>query len=868
MKDDPVDRELRFHIDQLTAKYIAQGMSEREARSKARREFGGVQQLKEECRDTRPTRWIDSTLQDLRFALRTLRRNPALAFTVIVTLALGIGANTSIFSVINGVLLRPLPYSQPDRLVTFFETTPQLARMSAAYLNYVDWRRMNRTCEELAALMWRDFNLTGDGRPERLHGRMISTFTVLGIQPLLGRGFTQEEDRIGGRAVVAISESLWRRRFGGDPGILGRALTLNGSRYTVVAVLPSGFEFPYLLNSFTEDVAVPLAQVANEPMLSDRRFNPGTRVVGRLKPGVALPTAQADFTRIAAALVRQYPTNAGHGVKVTPLKQSLVGQFGAPLFLLMGAVGFVLLIACANVANLLLARATARETEIGMRSALGASRARIVRQMLTECILLALAGGLAGLLVASVATSALAKSAARILPRAGHIGMDGRVLFFTLAAAVLTGVLFGLAPALRFSRSRTGDAGRGIVAGRNLFRDLLVVAQLALTLPLLVGGALLVRTLSNLQAVDPGFDPHNVLAMKISLSPAAASSGPSIRRAQRDLLKRLQGMPGVSSVAIAGDLPMSGDDAAAPIWPADKPAPNDQNQKPVTLLYSISSDYLQAMKIPLLRGRFIDAHDDEQRRSVIVIDQDAATALFPGEDAVGKRVVVGLGVPSEVIGVVGHVKHAGLDDDVRGNFHLQAYYPLVQLPDQFLKMTVAGAETIVVRAKYDPQAIAAGLRQAVESVDPEDAVSDIRSMDEIVNGTLMIRHFLLALLGIFSGLALVIAEVGIYGVISYSVSRRTREVGIRMALGASRAHILRLIVGQGAALSVLGIVVGLGLSIFLTRFLARMLFGVATTDPLTFAAVGLALALVAVAASFLPALRGARADPLVALRCE
>lgn len=871
MNNDPLDRELRFHIDQLTAKYVQQGIPEPEARRKALREFGGMEHLKEECRDLRPTLWIESTLQDIRFALRTMRKNPAIAMTIITTLALGIGANTAIFSAINAVLLRPLPYPQPDGLVTFYETAPGIPRMSEAYLNYLDWRKMNRSCEDLAALRWGDFNLTGNGQPERLHGRMISasTFRVLGITPLLGRGFTKDEDRIGGKPVVAISESLWRRRFAADAGILGRSLTLNGRQYAVVAVLPAGFQFPYLLNWFQEDVAVPLGQSADDPMMSDRLFHPGIHVVGRLKPEVGVRTAQADFARIANALGKEYPkTNARNGVWVMPLWQSLVGEFGGPLYLLMGAVGFVLLIACANVANLLLARATSREMEIAMRSALGASRGRIVRQMLTESILLALAGGLTGLLLASASTSVLAKAAARILPRAEQIGMDSRVLLFTLAAAVLTGIVFGLAPALRFSRSSMYSSGRSIVAGRNVFRDLLVVTQVALTLPLLLSGALMVETLWNLRGVDPGFDPHNVLAMEVSFSPAAVSSGPSIRRAQKDLLRRLESIPGVESAAIVGNLPMSGDDSAAPIWAAGRPLPKDQNQMPIALLYSISPDYLRVMRIPLRRGRFIDEHDNDRSHPVMVIDEDTARAVFPGEDPVGKRVLVGAGPSDEVIGVVGHVKHAGLDDDVYGKFHLQAYYPMIQLPDQFLKMVTAGTQTFVVRAKYDPLAVAAALRAAVHSVDPADAVSNVRPMDEIVTGTLASRRFLLALLGIFAAIALLLASVGIYGVISYSVSRRTREIGIRMALGARRSDILRSIVGQGALLSIAGIVLGIAASIFLTRFMSSVLFGVGKTDPLTFCAVAIALALVAIAASFLPALRGSRADPLAALRCE
>ena len=869
-REGQLDRELQFHFDQLVADYIRQGMIEAQARRKARQEFGGMESVKEDCRDARPTLWLDSILQDVRFALRSMRKNAALAITVIGTLALGIGANTAIFTVLNSVLLRPLPYAQPDRLVTLFETMPQWPRASAAYLNYLDWRKLDKTCQDLAALRWENFNLTGSGDPERLHGRMVSAsvFPVLGIAPLIGRVFTPEEDRAGGKPVALISESLWRRRFGADAGILGRTLTLNGSDYTVIGVLPAWFQFPFQVGSSAEDIAVPLGQ-ATDPPMQDRLFHPGIRVVGRLKTGVRLETARAEFTHIAHVLAREYPkANEGHGISVTPLKDELVGYVRAALYLLMGAVVFVLLIACANVANLLLARATAREPEIAMRAALGASRSRIIRQMLTESILMALAGGLAGVCLAWAATSILVKSAARVLPRSERISMDGRVLLFTLGIALLTGLLFGLAPALQFSRSKIRTAGRGVVMGRHGFRDLLVVGQVALALPLLVGGALLVRTLWNLHDVNPGFDPHNMLVMDLSLSPSAASTGPSIRGAYRDLLRGLLNLPGIDAAASVGNLPMTGDDSAAPIRVEGRPLPKNQNDLPVVLLYPTTPEYLRAMKIPLLRGRFINEHDNENSQPVTVIDEATARMLFPNEDPIGKRVVVGTGGPSQIIGVVGHVKHSGLDDDVASRFQLQAYYPVMQLPDNFLKFVAGGAGTFVLRTKSNPLGLIDAVRAQVRSSDPDDVVSNFHSMDEIVAGTLASRRFLLVLLGTFAGIALLLAAVGIYGVISYSVSQRTREIGIRMALGARPGDILRSVVGQGVILSIAGIALGIIASFFLTRFMSSVLFGVARTDPLTFLGVAIALSLVALCASFLPALRGSKADPLSALRCE
>ncbi len=865
-----LDRELRFHFDQLVADYIRQGMTEAQARRKARQEFGGMEQVKEECRDARGTLWLDSTLQDIRFALRSMRKNVALSITVIGTLALGIGVNTAIFSVVNGVLLRGLRYAKPDRLITLFETMPQWPQASAAYLNYLDWRGLNSTCEDIGALRWGDFNLTGSGDPERLHGRMVSAsvLPILGVAPLIGRAFTPDEDRAAGKPVALIGESLWRRRFGADAAILGRTLTLNGSAYTVVGVLPASFQFPFSFGPSFEDIAVPLGQ-ATDPPMQDRLFHPGIRVVGRLKAGVSLETARADFARIAQALAQAYPkANGGHGVSVTPLKDQLVGNVRGALYLLMGAVTFVLLIACANIANLLLARATAREAEIAMRTALGASRLRIVRQMLTESLLLSLAGGVIGLLLASTATTVLLKSAARVLPRSEQIGIDTRVLLFTLATTVLTGLAFGLAPALQFSRSAVRRQGRNIAIGRHSFRDLLVVGQVTLALPLLVGGALMIRTLWNLHAVDPGFDPHNMLVMDVSLSRSSGATGASIRRSYQELLRRLQNLRGVDGVAAVGNLPMTGDDSAAPIWVEGRPRPKSEFEQPVVLLYPTTPEYLRTMKIPLLRGRFINEHDDEKSSPVMVIDETTARTLFPNEDPIGKRVVVGTGGADQVIGVVGHVKHSGLDDDVTARFHMQAYYPALQLPDAFLKFVVSGGEVFVLRTKSTPLSMVDPVRAEIRSADPDDIVSNIRPMEEVVSGTLASRRFLLTLLGAFAGIALLLASVGIYGMISYSVSQRTREIGIRMALGARPGDILRSVVGQGAVLSIAGIALGVIASVFLTRFMSSLLFGVGRTDPLTFCGVAMGLSLVALAASFLPALRGAKSDPLAALRCE
>jgi len=870
MDERRLDRELEFHLDQLRAKYVAQGMTEAEARRRARLEFGGVEQLKEECRDTRPTLWVDSTLQDIRFALRTMRKNPVLTITIVATLALGIGANTAIFSVLNAVLLRSLPYPDADRLVALSQGTKELPHISASYPNYLDWRKLTRTCEDLGAAGYASFLLTGPGQPERLLGRYASAsiFSVLRVTPVLGRGFRPEEDSPGGRAVAMISESLWTRRFSRDPALIGQSIRLNGTAHTVVGVLPSGFQFPGIGN-FETDIVTPLGQV-DDALMQERGFHPGITVVGRLRPGETVPSARAEYAHMAQLLATAYPkANQGHGISVTPLRDIMVGGVRADLYILMGAVTFVLLIACANVANLLLARSSVRREEIGMRIALGAGRLRMVRQMLTESALLALSGGVAGLLLAWIGTRLLVASAPASLPQLHTAGMDGSVVAFSLLISLCTGFLFGFAPALQCSRLDLRDSSRHVSARRGI-RDALAVGEVALALPLLVAGALLIRTLWNLQDVNPGFDAQNIIAMQLSLSPGAASSPASIRRTYPELIARMSNLPGVASAAAILNLPMDDNDMSAPIWIEGTPRPRSQSEMPVALMYPVTPAYLDVLKIPLLRGRFITEHDDEQHPPVVVIDEVMARTLFPGRDPIGQRLRFGgpgPGPASEVIGIVGHVKHNGLDDDVSTRVHAQSYISLVQMPPFFLNAAARGG-TVVLRARSNSWAVAEAARRAIQTSDPEDAVSNVRPMPEIVSHTLASRRFLLALLGAFAGVAVLLASVGIYGVMSYSVTQRTREIGVRMALGAARGDILKSIVGHGATLAAAGIVLGLGASLFLTRFLASFLYGVGRTDPLTFIGVAATLALVAIAASFLPALRGSRADPLVALRCE
>lgn len=866
--------ELQFHIESAVADNIHAGMSEPEARRQARLQFGGVEQVKEECRDARGTRWLETTLQDTRFALRWLRKSPGFALAVIATLALGIGANTAMFSVVNGVLLSPLPYPQPDRLVLIHETAPEVNLLSVPYPDFLDWQEQNHTLTEIAAFRGAGFSLTGSGEAEQLRGRMVSAslFSILHVKPILGRTFLPDEDRPGGRSVVLISEGIWRRRFGADPGILIRTLTLNGTTYTVIGVLPSNFRFPFGPPSGASDeVFVPLGEW-NSPILLDRKFHPGILVVGRIKAGESLASANADLTRIGGILAREYPaTNTGHGISVISLKDMIVGDVRPLLYVLLGAVGFLLLIACANVANLLLARATARQHEMAIRTAIGASRLRLVRQLLTESTLLALAGGAAGLALAPLATMLLLRVAPPGLARMDEIAIDGRVLAFALVASLFTGLVFGLAPALQSSRIGVGLqlGGRTVLSGRHWLRDGLVACEIALALVLLAGGGLMIRTIWNLGGVNPGFDPHHVLRFRIGLSPAESSHVGAIRLAYTKLLDRIRRVPGVDFAAVTEAVPMDGNDETMPVWIEGRPRPQSMGDMPWVQFHLTSSDYRRVLNIPLIRGRFFSEHDNEKSGTVAVIDETAARTLFPAEDPIGKRVMIGgpdLGWQAQIVGIVGHVLRSGLDDDATTKFRAQLYIPFAQLPDFYLKALASGA-TIIVRTKTNPLALPGTDHQGIWA-DPNQTVFDIRSMDQIIAATLTRRRFTMLLLGVFAVLAVVLAAIGIYGLMTYSIQQRTQEIGIRLALGAQPGTVRNMIILHGMRLVLIGVAIGIAAAFGLTRLLASFLFGVQPRDPLVFIAVPLLLAAVALFACYLPARRATRINPMEALRWE
>lgn len=811
-------------------------------------------------------------LEDIRYAFRLLKKSSGFTLIAVVTLALGIGANTAVFSVIDGVLLRPLAYPEPNRLIQVWERTRSFEENSVAYLNYMDWRRQSQTCEDMGALRNEDFNMTGNGGPERLKGLQVtaSLLRVLRMTPLRGRTIAEDEDRPGAPLVALLTQGFWQRRFGGAPGVVGRQLTLNGKPHTIIGVVPAGFR----VDRDRVDVYTPLGQW-DSSLLPDRDSHPGIRVIARLKPGVTEARARTELAQIASALARAYPKeDGGHGVTVLPLKEAMVGDAGPVLWLLLGAVGLVLLIACANVANLMLSRASARQKEMAVRTALGAGRFQIVRQLLTESIILSLLGGAGGLVLASWGVGLLLNAVPTGLPRIDQIGIDGRVLAFTLVASLATGMIFGTAPALMLSRTelRAGlvEAGRGMVGGSQRMRDLLVVMEVALALVLLVGGGLMIRSVWRVSGVDPGLNPHHVLTFDVALSPASMRSPDNARRAYTQMVDRIRHTAGIRAVAGVLDLPFSGDDWEEGVWIEGTPRPRLNNDLPQAVTYFTTPEYLQVMQIPLTRGRYFNDFDISGHPVVMVIDEVMARSLFPGQDPIGKYTTVGGpgddGVKAKIVGIVGHVRHWGLEQDATAKIRAQMYLPLMQIPDKFLEFISASA--VVARTAGEPLQYQDAVRAQVLGSDRDQPVWGMQSMDTMIADTLAERRFSILMLGTFAGIALLLASVGIYGVISYLVSQRTREVGIRLALGARTEDVLKLVVGRAALLALSGVGVGLVGALAATQTLSKMLFGVSATDPPTYAVVALVLGAVAVLASYLPARRAAAIDPMVALRYE
>jgi predicted permease len=867
--DADLEEEMRLHLELRQQEHLQSGMEADDARATARRRFGNVTVLKEISHMAWGWEWFEHLVQDVRYSLRMLRENPGFTAAAVIVLALGIGANTALFSVVNGVLLRPLPYPHPEQLVILRESKPNFATGSISYPNFLDWQKDNRTFASMAMMRGnRSFILTGLGEAEQVDGIFVSSgfFEQLGVIPALGRMLAPGEDRIGGAPTILITAGFWKRKFGSTTDVLGKSLTLDGRDYTIIGVIPATFDLLGSLRS--RELYVPIGQWSN-PLLMNRAAGLGIGTIGRLKPGVSIEQARADMERVTRNLAAAYPdADKGIGAAVIPLRKWELGYVQSFLLVLFGAVGFVLLIACVNVANLLLARSNRRAHEFAIRAALGAGQGRIVRQLLTESTLIAAIGGSLGVLLSAVGSQTALRMLPTTLPRAAEVGVDGHVLFFAAAISLGAGIFFGLAPALRTARrdpqETLKEGGRGGSGTRHRAQGALVAAEMALALVLLIGAGLMIRTLTTLWNVNPGFEANKVLTFGFSLPPSMTNASPeAIRAAFREVHDRFQAVLGVQGVAFSwGATPLQGDDEWL-FWIDGQPKPASESEMNWAIDYVVDHDYLRIMGIPLKSGRFFTAQDDEHAARVAVVDEVLANQFFAGQSAIGKRLHLSGGEILEIVGVVGHVKQWGLDTDDKETLRAQLYTPFMQLPTK----GIGGGAGVVVRSDQ-PAAVFESIRQANNQMSSEQVVFGAQTMREVIASSLAERRFSTILFGIFAGLALVLSSVGIYGVVSYIAGQRTQEVGIRVALGAQRADVLRVVLGEGAKMTAVGMVIGLLAAFGLTRLIAKLLFGVSTTDPLTLVAVSSLLALVAVAACYIPARRATRVDPIVALRYE
>jgi predicted permease len=817
---------------------------------------------------------IETLFQDLRYGLRMLVKSPGFTAVAVATLALGIGANTALFSVINGVLLSPLTFPRPDQLVTLHENKPNFEGGSVSYPNFRDWQRDNHTFSSLALARTSAFSLTGIGDAEQVSGEFVSSdfFSVLGVKPVIGRTFAEDEERVGAGAVALISAGLWRRKFSSVPDILGKNITLDARDYTIVGVIPADFHL--VIPGFQDSqVYAPIGQWSN-PLLLKRGAGLGFHGIGRLKPGVTIEQARADMEGVTRSLAEAFPdADKGITAKLTPLKEQIIGHVRPQLLVLLAAVGFVLLIACVNVANLLLARATSRTREFAVRAALGASQGRVIRQLLTESVLIALAGGGLGLLLAGWGTRAALGVLPAALPRAEQVGLDTHVLIFTLGISLVAGVLFGLTPALKTSQSDLHETlkqgGRGVSGTRHRMQSVFVVAEMALAVVLLIGAGLTIRSLATLWSVDPGFNPHNVLTFGLSLPPAMMRAKPdAIRAAFREFDDKLASVPGIQAVSQTwGAVPFSGDDEQL-FWLEGQPKPANENDMNWGIDYIVEPGYLKAMGIPLLRGRFFTAQDNEHSPLVVVVDEVFAQKYFSNKNPIGKRINLAMSNQlAEIVGVVGHVKQWGLATDDQQSLRSDLYIPCMQMSDDFIAMAPS-ASSVVVRSEGNSPRLLDSIRHTNAQMSKEQAIFGTQTMDSLISDSMASRRFSMILLVAFAMLALLLASVGIYGVISYVVGQRTNEIGIRMALGAHQRDILFLILGGGGKLAGLGVAIGLAAAWGLTRFMASLLYEVGATDTPTFAGVSVLLTMVALAACYIPARRAAKVDPMVALRYE
>lgn len=806
--------------------------------------------------------------QDLKIGIRTLTKNPGFTILVVLTLAIGIGANSALFSVVNGVLLNQLPFPEPERLVTLHQSKPNFATGAIPYPNFRDLRRENQTFTDMAISRPASFSLIGTGETDRVRGRWTSTsiFSILGVEPVLGRNFTAAEDERGAAPVVLISDNLWQRKFGGTIDVIGKKVTLDDRSYSIIGVLPANFKL------YTNtDVFVPIGQW-NNPALEVRTAALGLHGIGRLKPGVSVAQAQSDLSRVMQGLAARYPeANRGNGSAVIPLKSRLIGDVGPTLWLLLGATGFVLLIACVNVSNLLLARSTGRTREYAIRSALGAGRWRLLRQSIIESTILALAGGALGWFVAASGTRSVLSVLPTALPRADEIGMDTRVVLFTFVISVLTGIVSGLAPAIRGSHSRLSETLKegtpGAGGGRHRAQGAMVALEMAMALVLLIGAGLMIRSLRALWEVDPGFRADNVLTFRLSFPPSMSRESEESQRARvRELSETLNSTPGVKAASFsAGAAPLQGEDDVF-FWLDDQPKPSSTSEMNMTLVYRVEPGYLSAMSIPLKEGRFFNSHDNQQSQAVVVVDEVFARKFFPNSSPIGRRVNVGDDRGAlEIVGIVGHVNQWSIDSNDSQSLQAQLYEPISQVGSP-------GEVDVVVRtdgaAGTSSTAFFESIRRVVQNQNGQNVIFRPQTMNEVIASSLASQRFAMMLLNAFASVALLLASIGLYGVISYFVGRRRHELGIRVALGARRVDVLRLVLANGLMMALAGVALGVAGAFALTRLLGTMLHGVSATDPVTFAVVAGLLMFVALLACLIPALRATRVDPMTALRHE
>ncbi|HXE36816.1 MAG TPA: ABC transporter permease [Verrucomicrobiae bacterium] len=853
-----LDEDIRDHIARETQDNIERGMSPEEARYMAMRKFGNVTRVKEETREVWIAVWLEQLIEDVRFGLRMLRKNPGFTAVAVLTLALGIGANTALFSVVNAVLIQPLPFENASRLVWSWGNCKLCAQAAVSPSDFIDYRAQNHSFEYFGGMAGGDslFNLAGSDKPIQVKGSMVTAgfFDALGVQLRYGRAFDLSDEKTTDPLVVILSPHLWQERFGSDPNIIGKSVTLDDKTRTVVGVLAN--DVSVLSRA---DLWFP-APFQNQRMQSRRShfFRP----VGLLKRGVTISQAQAEMDTIAARLGEEYPvTNAGWGLRLEPLQSALVGSVRLALLVLLAAVGFVLLIACANVASLLLSRNSVRQREIVIRTAIGAGRSRLVRQLLTESLLLAIAGGAAGVFLATAGVEFLRGLGPQSLPRLDEVNVSGTVLAFTFFISIFTGILFGLGPALKASRSdlaqglREGGAA-GDARSKHRVHNALVVAEVALSVVVLIASGLLLNSFWRLMRVQLGFDPANVLTTEVALVSPRYDDERRRESFFRELEDHLRNESGAGSAGFVSELPLSGeaDDTFFTIAEHPPANPNDTNDADIRI---IDGDYFGAMRIPLLAGRAFERRDSLESRKVAIVNESFVKKFFPNEDPIGKHLKMFEGKPEftarEIVGIVGANKHFALQESLR---------PAMFTPGSFLKMNV------VVRSAGDPALLTTAVRQAVREIDPDEATSAFRTMDDVVSSSVAGDRFNALLLGAFGGIALLLTAAGIFGVLSYLVTQRTREIGLRVALGAQRSNVLRVIVGHGVRLALLGLCIGIVAAAVVTRWMSSVLFEVKPTDPLTFVAVVVVLGTVAFLASYLPARRAMRVDPMVALRHE